>query len=89
MIKHIAFTMYPMADMARARRFYEDTLGLRLMRREASEFEWVEYDLDGGTFVLTDLKQEGHPAPKPEGVSPSKSRMSIRWWNNYARRGCA
>ncbi len=24
MIKHIAFTMYPMTDMARARRFYED-----------------------------------------------------------------
>lgn len=39
MIKHIAFTMYPMTDMARARRFYEDTLGFRLTRREASEFE--------------------------------------------------
>ena len=57
MIKHIAFTMYPVTDMVRARRFYEDTLGLRLTRREASEFEWVEYDLDGGTFALTDLKQ--------------------------------
>ncbi len=27
MIKHIAFTMYPVTDMERARRFYEDTLG--------------------------------------------------------------
>ena len=87
MIKHIAFTMYPVTDMVRARRFYEDTLGLRLTRCEASEFEWVEYDLDGGTFALTDLKQgEGYPAPKPAGVLPSKSRMWIRWWNNYAQR---
>lgn len=35
MIKHIAFTLYPVTDMARARRFYEETLGLRLTRREA------------------------------------------------------
>lgn len=57
MIKHIAFTMYPVKDMARARRFYEETLGLQLTRREASMFEWVEYDLDGETFALTDLKE--------------------------------
>ena len=67
MIKHIAFTMYPVTDMARARRFYEDTLGLRLTRREASEFEWVEYDLDGGTFALTDLKQGGAPSAETGG----------------------
>ena len=59
MIKHIAFTMYPVTDIARARKFYEDTLGLCLTRREAGEFEWVEYDLEGGTFALTDLKQGG------------------------------
>lgn len=67
MIKHIAFTMYPVTDMARARRFYEDTLGLRLTRREASEFEWVEYDPDGGTFALTDLKQGGAPNAETGG----------------------
>ncbi len=56
MITHIAFTMYPVTDMARACRFYEDTLSLRLTRREASELEWVEYDLGGITFALTDIK---------------------------------
>ena len=75
MIKHIAFTMYPVTDMVRARRVYEDTLGLRLTRCEASEFEWVEYDLDGGTFALTDLKQGGAPSAETGGVLPSKSRM--------------
>ena len=67
MIKHIAFTMYPVTDMVRARRFYEDTLGLQLTRREAREFEWVEYDLDGGTFALTDLKEGGAPSAEAGG----------------------
>ena len=44
MVNSIAFTLYPVTDMARARRFYEDRLGLRMTRREAREFEWVEYD---------------------------------------------
>lgn len=29
-VKHIAFTVYPVKDMARARSFYEQDLGLRL-----------------------------------------------------------
>jgi predicted enzyme related to lactoylglutathione lyase len=67
MIKHIAFTMYPVSDMARARRFYEETLGLHLARREAREFEWVEYDLDGGTFALTNLTEGGAPSADAGG----------------------
>ncbi|NGZ02439.1 MAG: glyoxalase [Nitrospira sp. WS238] len=67
MIKHIAFTMYPVTDMARARQFYEGMLGLRLTRREAHEFEWVEYDLDGGTFALTNVKEGGVPSAEAGG----------------------
>ena len=67
MIKHIAFTLYPVTDMARARRFYEDTLGLRLTRREVREFEWVEYDLDGGTFALTNVTGGGAPSADAGG----------------------
>ena len=67
MIKHIAFTMYPVTDMTRARRFYEETLGLRLTRREAHEFEWVEYDLDGATFALTNVKEGGAPSADAGG----------------------
>jgi predicted enzyme related to lactoylglutathione lyase len=67
MIRRIAFTLYPVTDMARARRFYEETLGLRLTRREAREFEWVEYDLDGGTFALTNLTEGGAPSADAGG----------------------
>lgn len=67
MIRRIAFTLYPVTDMVRARRFYEETLGLRLTRREAREFEWVEYDLDGGTFALTSLTEGGAPSADAGG----------------------
>ena len=30
MLKKVAFTMYPIRDVARARRFYEETLGLEV-----------------------------------------------------------
>lgn len=66
MIKHIAFTMYPVIDMARARRFYEEMLGLRLTRHE-THVEWVEYDLDGGTFALTNVKEGGVPSAEAGG----------------------
>jgi catechol 2,3-dioxygenase-like lactoylglutathione lyase family enzyme len=56
MIKHIAFTLYPVSEMARARRFYEETLGLPLARCEVWDFEWV---LDDGTFAFTDRVDGG------------------------------
>ena len=63
MFKKIAFTMYPVIDMARARRFYEETLGLSV----SSNYEerWVEYDLPGGgCFAITTMA---------EGISPSSN----------------
>ena len=53
MVKHIAFTVYPVTNMNRARAFYEGDLGLK----NSLEFEgeWVEYELDGGCFALTTM----------------------------------
>lgn len=63
MIKSIAFTVYPVKEMERARRFYEDSLGLKLARlMEEGGQAWVEYDLPGGTFAITTFA---------EGISPS------------------
>jgi catechol 2,3-dioxygenase-like lactoylglutathione lyase family enzyme len=47
MFKKVAFTMYPVKDAARARQFYETTLGLR-RGSSASNGVWTEYDLPGG-----------------------------------------
>jgi predicted enzyme related to lactoylglutathione lyase len=61
MFKKVAFTMYPVVDMARARKFYEDTMGLKISSNY--EEKWVEYDLpEGGCFAITIMA---------EGVSPS------------------
>ena len=62
MVKHIAFTVYPVTDMNRARTFYEGDLGLKT----SIDFDgkWVEYELSGGCFALTTMM---------EGVSPSAS----------------
>ena len=59
MITEIAFTVYPVTDMPRARRFYEDILGLK--PENNWEDKWVEYDIKGGTFAITCWLEENKP----------------------------
>lgn len=48
-VKKVAFTMYPIQDAARARAFYEETLGLSVgMVGGKGDMHWIEYDLPGG-----------------------------------------
>ncbi len=56
MIKEIAFTAYPVTDMARARAFYEGVLGLTVETNH--DDKWVEYDVGGGTFVIQTYSAE-------------------------------
>jgi predicted enzyme related to lactoylglutathione lyase len=62
MITAIAFTVYPVTDMARARRFYEKVLGLTV----SSNFrdEWLEYDLGDSTFAITTTDMGHVPGAK-------------------------
>ena len=55
MFRKVAFTMYPVRDVARARRFYEETLGLQAgMAGGQDGMHWIEYDLpEGGCLALT------------------------------------
>ena len=63
MLKKVAFTMYPVEDTARARNFYEKTLGLSV-GSHASNGVWTEYDLPGGgCFALF----------KTDSIEPSAS----------------
>lgn len=50
----IAFTCYPVIDMARARKFYEDVLGLKatLAYGTPGGMQWTEYDIASGTLAL-------------------------------------
>jgi predicted enzyme related to lactoylglutathione lyase len=53
MVKKIAYTLYPVIDMSRARKFYQDELGL-VATAEYADGQWVEYE-PGSCFVLTTL----------------------------------
>lgn len=60
-IKHIAFTLYPVKNMARARKFYEKVLGLK----PGKDFggKWVEY-YPGGTacFAISTMVPRAMPS---------------------------
>ena len=52
-ITEIAFTCYPVIDMARARTFYENILGLKpTMIVEHENQAWTEYEIGSGAFSL-------------------------------------
>jgi predicted enzyme related to lactoylglutathione lyase len=62
MLKKVAFTMYPVENLDRAKDFYQKNLGLMPSKISANG-AWVEYDLPGGgCFTITTLA---------EGVKPS------------------
>ena len=62
MITSIAFTVYPVTNMARSRGFYENVLGLSV----TSNFrdEWLEYDLGDSTFAITTMDMGHTPGAK-------------------------
>src|SRR4030095_1324798 len=60
MFKKVAFTYYPVTDVARARKFYEETLGLKSgsVGNQGDKW-WIEYDLPGGgCLALTNFTDE-------------------------------
>lgn len=51
-VRKVAFTMVPVTDVVRARRFYEETLGLVAgLAGSRGDMHWIEYDLPGGGCV--------------------------------------
>jgi len=64
MLKKVAFTMYPVVDIERAKGFYAKHFGLTPSKLSV-EGAWVEYDLPGGgCFAITTVAK---------GVSPSST----------------
>src|SRR5574340_210200 len=62
MITSMAFTVYPVSDMARARAFYEHVLGLHVTDNYRDV--WVEYDVGGSTFAITTTDMGHVPGTK-------------------------
>jgi predicted enzyme related to lactoylglutathione lyase len=67
MIKEIAFFVYPVSDMARARRFYEQDLGFKLDGNW--EDKWVEYDVKGVAFAISTVLEGHQPGSRGAAVA--------------------
>lgn len=59
LFKEVAFILYPVSDMSRSRKFYEETLGLT----ETANWQdqWVEYDIGPGTLALAVADERHKP----------------------------
>lgn len=64
MVKGIAFSMYPVTDMKRARKFYEEDLGLKVAKDYHGE--WIEYYLWENCFAITN-KTDIRPSAESGG----------------------
>jgi predicted enzyme related to lactoylglutathione lyase len=62
MITAIAFFVYTVSDMPRARRFYEEILDLKVEMNWSDK--WVEYDIAGQTFAVTLPGMNSKPGAK-------------------------
>ncbi len=62
MITSIAFTVYPVSNMERARAFYEHVLGLHTTYHYQDV--WVEYDVGGSTFAVSTAETGHRPGAK-------------------------
>jgi predicted enzyme related to lactoylglutathione lyase len=65
LFKDIAFIIYPVKDMAQARAFYEEKLGLA--QTANWQDQWIEYDIGQGTLAIT-LADDRH---KPGAHGPT------------------
>ena len=67
MFKKIAFTMFAVEDSARAREFYENTLGFK-RGNSSQNGVWTEYDLPaGGCLALFKHPDRSRPTQRGSG----------------------
>lgn len=66
----IAFTGYPVTDLARARKFYEGVLNLQPSAVWGEgEKAWVEYDLGAATLAITNTAEQWKPSADGPAVA--------------------
>lgn len=61
-VTEIAFTGYPVTQLARSRAFYEGVFHLKPSSvYEHGDKAWIEYDVGGSTFAISNFSEEWHP----------------------------
>jgi predicted enzyme related to lactoylglutathione lyase len=67
-IKNIAFVGIPVTDMTRARRFYQDVLGL-VVADEMMSGNWIEYAVGGDTLAIANVCAQWAPSDQGAGAA--------------------
>jgi predicted enzyme related to lactoylglutathione lyase len=60
-IKEIGFVATPVTDVARARKFYEEVLGLNVSE-EMMSGQWVEYAIGDGILAIANVGEQWMPS---------------------------
>ena len=69
-VNEIAFSVYPVTDLKRARAFYEGTLGLKPgMVYEDDKTGWIEYEIGPGVLAIGAGFEQFKPSAKGGSVA--------------------
>jgi predicted enzyme related to lactoylglutathione lyase len=69
-VTEIAFSVYPVTDLRRARAFYEGTLGLKPgMVYEGDGAGWIEYEIGSGVVAIGAGSEHFKPSPNGGSVA--------------------
>jgi predicted enzyme related to lactoylglutathione lyase len=60
-IKNIAFVGIPVTDLSRARKFYEQVLGLAVSE-QMMDGKWIEYTVGDNTLAIANVGEEWNPS---------------------------
>ena len=67
-INNIAFVGIPVTDVRRARKFYEEVLGLAVSE-EMMGGKWIEYTIGDNTLAIANVGEEWTPSDKGTGAA--------------------
>jgi predicted enzyme related to lactoylglutathione lyase len=67
-IKEIGFVAIPVADMMRARSFYENVLGLKVAE-EMMSGKWIEYAVGEDTLAIANVSDTWKPSDQGTGAA--------------------
>jgi predicted enzyme related to lactoylglutathione lyase len=67
-INNIAFIGIPVTDIPRARKFYEDVLGLQVAEQMMGG-KWIEYAIGNDTLAIADVGQHWTPSDQGTGAA--------------------
>jgi predicted enzyme related to lactoylglutathione lyase len=67
-IKEIGFVAIPITDIPRARKFYEDVLGLQVSD-EMMDGKWIEYAVGDNTLAIANVSDTWTPSDQGTGAA--------------------